>query len=69
MMIGYQRALKGPKAQNLIQSDKPESFKMVMRNAMCLTWKHLAKERLRDLKPNIPLAHASCTRSRQDPHR
>ena len=54
MMIGYQRALKGPRAQNLIESDKPESIKVVMRSAMSRTWKHLAKERLRDLKPNIP---------------
>jgi uncharacterized protein (DUF2252 family) len=54
MMIGYQRALKGAKAQNLIESDKPECIKVVMRSAMSRTWKHLAKERLRDLKPNIP---------------
>jgi uncharacterized protein (DUF2252 family) len=54
MIIGYQRALTGPRAQNLIESDKPESIKIVMRRAMSTTWKHLAKERLRDLKPNIP---------------
>src|SRR5271163_1424460 len=54
MMIGYQRALKGPKAQNQIESDKPECIKVVMRSAMSRAWRHLAKERLRDLKPNIP---------------
>jgi uncharacterized protein (DUF2252 family) len=54
MMIGYKRALMGPKAQNIIESDKPECIKVVMRNAMSRTWKHLARERLRDLKPNIP---------------
>jgi uncharacterized protein (DUF2252 family) len=54
MMIGYQLSLKGPKAQDLIESDKPECIKVVMRSAMSRTWKHLAKERLRDLKPNIP---------------
>jgi uncharacterized protein (DUF2252 family) len=54
MMIGYQRALKGPSAQNQIESDKPECIKVVVRSAMSRTWKHLARERLKDLKPNIP---------------
>ncbi|MDP9012384.1 MAG: DUF2252 domain-containing protein [Pseudomonadota bacterium] len=55
MMIGYQRALAGRHAQDLIESDKPESIKVVMRKAMSRTWKHLAQERLEDIKPNIPL--------------
>lgn len=54
MMIGYQRALKGPRAQNQIESDKPESIKVVMRRATARTWKHLAHERLKDVKPTIP---------------
>jgi len=54
MMIGYQRALKGARAQNLIESAKPDCIKVVMRRAMSRTWKHLARERLRDVKPNIP---------------
>jgi uncharacterized protein (DUF2252 family) len=54
MMIGYQRALKGPRGQNQIESDKPECIKVVVRSAMSRTWKHLARERLKDLKPNIP---------------
>jgi uncharacterized protein (DUF2252 family) len=54
MMIGYQRALKGPRAQNQIESDRPESIKVVMRRATARTWKHLARERLRDVKPTIP---------------
>jgi uncharacterized protein (DUF2252 family) len=54
MMIGYQQALKGPRAQNKIESDRPECIKVVMRNALSRTWKHLARERLKNLKPNIP---------------
>jgi uncharacterized protein (DUF2252 family) len=54
MMIGYQRALRAPTAQNHIESDRPESIRVVMRKANSRTWKHLAKERLRDMKPNIP---------------
>jgi len=54
MMIGYRRALKGPRAQDQIASDKPHSIKVVMRRATARTWKHLARERLREVKPKIP---------------
>ena len=54
MMVGYQRALKGSRAQNVVESEKPECIKVVIRSAMSRTWKHLARERLKDLKPNIP---------------
>jgi uncharacterized protein (DUF2252 family) len=54
MMVGYQRALTGPKSASRIESDKPDSIKIVMRKALSRTWKHLARERLKDLKPNIP---------------
>jgi uncharacterized protein (DUF2252 family) len=54
MMIGYGRALKGPAASRAIESDKPECVRVVMRRATSRTWKHLARERLRDLKPKIP---------------
>lgn len=54
MMMGYRCALKGPRAQNQIESDKPESIKVVMRRATARTWKHLARERLEDVKPSIP---------------
>jgi uncharacterized protein (DUF2252 family) len=54
MIIGYRTALKGPRAQNIIESDKPNCIRVVMRRAMSRTWKHLAQERLKDLKPNIP---------------
>ncbi len=54
MMIGYGRALKGPSANWVIESDKPDCVRVVMKRATSRTWKHLAKERLEDLKPNIP---------------
>jgi uncharacterized protein (DUF2252 family) len=54
MMIGYQRALKGAAANKTLESDRPECIRVVMRRAMSRTWKHLARERLKDLKPNIP---------------
>src|SRR6201996_7594790 len=60
MMIGYRRALKGPRAQNQIESDKPESIRVVMRRATARTWKHLARERLQDVKPTIPRGERFC---------
>ncbi len=54
MMIGYRRALAQPTSNTMIQSAKPDCVRVVMRRATSRTWKHLAKERLKDLKPNIP---------------
>lgn len=54
MMIGYQRGLKSHNGRRIIASNKPTCVKLVMRRAMSRTWKHLARERLKDLKPNIP---------------
>ena len=66
MIIGYQRALTGPRAQNTIESDKPDSIRVVMRRAMSRTWKHLARERLADLKPNIPRGERFWALSKQE---
>jgi uncharacterized protein (DUF2252 family) len=55
MMIGYRLALQGTRDPSAIESEKPQSIKVVMRKAMSRTWKHLSKERLQDLKPRIPL--------------
>jgi uncharacterized protein (DUF2252 family) len=55
MMIGYQRALVHGARHEVDLGPKPESVRIVMRQAMQRTWKHLAKERLKDIKPTIPL--------------
>lgn len=51
MMDGYERALLSPKSQS---EEKPECVRIVVRRAMNRSWKHLARERLRNLKPSIP---------------
>jgi uncharacterized protein (DUF2252 family) len=68
MMIGYRLALKGPRAQRSIVSDRPECIKVVMRRAMSRTWKHLARERLKDLKPTIPRGERFWPLSREEQH-
>jgi uncharacterized protein (DUF2252 family) len=54
MMIGYGLGLKGPRSSNSNESDKPECVRVVVRRAMARTWKHLARERLKDTRPYIP---------------
>jgi uncharacterized protein (DUF2252 family) len=52
MVGGYALAFKRG-AQHAVP--RPESVRVVMRKAHKRTWKHLAKERLEDVKPRIPL--------------
>jgi uncharacterized protein (DUF2252 family) len=65
MMKGYEHALGGP-AHSSKFADKPDCVRVVMRRAMRRTWKHLARERLRDLKPNIPLGERFWPLSREE---
>ncbi len=55
MMEGYQQAFtKGAEsAKNHVK--KPDSVKIAMKNALRRSWKHLAKERIEDTQPTIPL--------------
>jgi uncharacterized protein (DUF2252 family) len=53
MMDGYLTAL-GAEKRGKGAHERPECVRVVMRRAMGRTWKHLARERLRDTKPNIP---------------
>jgi uncharacterized protein (DUF2252 family) len=66
MMIGYGRALKGPAARRAIESSKPDCVQVVMRRATSRTWKHLAKERLEDVKPDIPRGNRFWPLSKQE---
>jgi uncharacterized protein (DUF2252 family) len=55
MIVGYQRALSSSVGHGADLALKPESVRVVMRKVAQRTWKHLAKERLQDVKPTIPL--------------
>ncbi len=55
MMEGYEDALKRAERTATKRGRRPECIRVVMRRAVKRTWKHLARERLRELKPNIPL--------------
>jgi uncharacterized protein (DUF2252 family) len=53
MMDGYESALVAPQSSSVTDA-KPDCVRVVMRQAARRTWKHLARERLEDLKPTIP---------------
>lgn len=65
MIDGYQRALVAPFARHKGE-EKPECVRVVMRQATNRTWKHLAKDRLQDIKPNIPLGKRFWPLSREE---
>jgi uncharacterized protein (DUF2252 family) len=65
MMDGYERAL-APNAKAESEEAKPDCVRVIMRQAMNRTWKHLAKERLKDLKPNIPRGERFWSLSKQE---
>jgi hypothetical protein len=53
MMEGYEQALADKDPD--LRSRRPECVRVVMRQAVERTWNHLAKERLEDTSPTIPL--------------
>jgi uncharacterized protein (DUF2252 family) len=54
LIDGYSAAL-APARAGATSAARPEAVRLVMRRAMARTWKHLARERLEDIEPTIPL--------------
>ncbi|WP_341958647.1 DUF2252 domain-containing protein [Pseudomonas sp. RC10] len=52
MMLGYEQAFE---ANDEEEPQRPAQVKAGMRSAVQRTWKHLAQERIEDMKPTIPL--------------
>src|SRR5260221_5946292 len=55
MMVGYSDALASKDSSDIATGQRPDSVHLVMRKAVDRTWKPLARERIEDLKPTIPL--------------
>jgi uncharacterized protein (DUF2252 family) len=53
IMAGYQAALSGENDED--QDAKPKSVRLVLQRALGRRWRHLAEERIEDVKPQIPL--------------
>ena len=55
IVAGYDAALDNAVANAALNDQRPESVRIVLREATSRSWKHLAKERIEDPKPTIPL--------------
>jgi uncharacterized protein (DUF2252 family) len=55
MMEGYDEALDDNVSESNLHEHRPESVRIVMREATSRSWKQLARERIEDEKPSIPL--------------
>jgi uncharacterized protein (DUF2252 family) len=52
---GYELALDDASGNEDVQGDKPEVVGVVMKEAVRRSWRELAKERIEDIEPGIPL--------------
>jgi uncharacterized protein (DUF2252 family) len=55
MMEGYETGLKVDRNGTKVEERRPDCIQVVMKRALGRTWKHLARERLEDTRPTIPL--------------
>jgi uncharacterized protein (DUF2252 family) len=55
MVAGYETGLKVDPSRKKVEEHRPDCIKVVMKRALGRTWKHLARERLEDTRPTIPL--------------
>ena len=51
---GYERAFDEAAGDADIHAGKPEAVRVVMKEAVRRSWRHLAEERIEDLEPTIP---------------
>jgi uncharacterized protein (DUF2252 family) len=52
---GYESAFDDDSKSEEDSATRPESVRLVLRRAVRRSWRHLAKERIRDVSPKIPL--------------
>ena len=62
MMLGYEQAL----TPNNKRLDRPDAVRWVMRKAVERSWKQLAKERIANMRPTIPLGKSFWPLSREE---
>ncbi len=55
MIEGYERAFIDAERQHASEIERPEAVRVAMKDALRRKWKHLARERIEDTKPTIPL--------------
>ncbi len=55
MIVGYEQALVDPKEKTKPSGKDTEPIRFVLKQALKRKWRHLAEERIEDVKPSIPL--------------
>jgi uncharacterized protein (DUF2252 family) len=55
MVEGYEEAFAEETEQSDFQRNRPQSVKIAMRRSLSRSWKQLARDRIEDIKPAIPL--------------
>jgi uncharacterized protein (DUF2252 family) len=55
MMVGYVSALEAPRKKGKIKGNSLKPVKLLMKDALNRKWRHLAEERIEDVRPRIPL--------------
>ena len=55
MIEGYEQSFAAAAMGASVEAAKPEAVKIALRNALRRKWRHLARERIKDTKPQIPL--------------
>jgi uncharacterized protein (DUF2252 family) len=55
MMGGYEQAFEEDSESPDFQQSRPESIRVAMRRSLSRSWKQLAKDRIEDIDPTIPL--------------
>jgi uncharacterized protein (DUF2252 family) len=68
MMQGYEQAFNEPDKDGLATLEAPESVRVAMKNALRRKWKHLAVERIENVKPSIPLGRNFWPLSKSEKH-
>jgi uncharacterized protein (DUF2252 family) len=66
MMEGYESGLTIDPKRAKVAEERPECIQVVMKRALGRTWKHLARERLEDTRPTIPLGKRFWPLSREE---
>lgn len=66
MMEGYEQALATPAASRALPGAAAKPVKIVLKQALRRRWRHLAEERIEDVRPAIPLGRRFWAVTRQE---
>jgi uncharacterized protein (DUF2252 family) len=66
MIVGYEEALGNPDAKRKPSGKATEPIQFVLKRALKRKWRHLAEERIEDVKPSIPLGKCFWTLTKSE---